>query len=405
VSLLFEKLESQIALMGKSIANQGQTIAEQSEIAFGLLQQASNNDMIWGQIMQARHQDAGFRGAAPMPGKDSEPFNTVVPLPAYPERATIYAADGSQIYPDPHGPAAYWLTNIGIFIYHHGHDFLPEMISEPQLFYEEPDVRDVEGRLIANAAINARRTVYEMQALSAAATRQAEDAEPRLALYDGPLIGMPMGKDVANAQELTMDYHEAIDFMYDAGTVLCGYVDRPSSRFVIYTLYLMTLESDSITRGNVQNAPIEGLMDVDLYKRYLPSGARSALLIQQSPLNKDYKEQHGDHQEIAFFYMNTAASNQEPYIARVEVPMWVAKRPAMVAQAQALIYHQCQIIDRYPYSLTRADEIAVVQPAERRALDERIAIAMLSNQQNPARSQKLNTKGFARSGRQQHQGV
>src|SRR5262249_53919822 len=106
-----------------------------------------------------------------------------------------------------------------------------------------------------------------------------------------------------------------------------------------------------------------------------------------------------------FFYMNVAAAHQEPYLARVEIPMWVARDKAMVDALHALIYAQCQITDRYPYALTRADEVAVVPTFEKRALDEMIAVELLRHDQRLEISQKLNTKNLARHGHDQYQGV
>lgn len=401
MALPFDKIEPQVQQMGVEVADRGSTLAEQTISALDLLRRMDDLEAIWAQILTARQNDAGFRGAAPM----DEPINVSIPLPECPSLATVYAADGSQIYPDPHAPAPYWLTNIGVFIYHHGVDRLPEIVVEPELFFREADVRDREGRLIPSAVINARRTVYEMQMLSKVATRDAADADPRVALYDGPLIGMPMGKDVPNANMLAADYHEAVDFMYDLGVALAGYVDRPSSRFMIYTILLMTLEQEQITRGNVGGATFEGVNDQDLYKVILKPGERSGLMIQQSPLNKEYKDRHGDHQEICFFYLNTASAGQEAYLARVEVPMWVAQRKALVNAVHAVLYSQCQITDRYPYALTRADEIAVVQPAEKRHLEDMIAVELLRNRQALEASRKLNTKNLARHGRRHYEGV
>lgn len=388
--------------MGQALANRNLTVAEQARLAIDHLRQLTDLEAIWSQIMLARRHDAGFRGAGPL----DEPINMPVPLPPCPLRGTILAADGSQIYPDQHGPAPYWLTNIGVYIYHHGVDWLPESVVEPQLYYREEDVRDADGRLIANAAINARRAVYEMQQLAAVTTRYAENAaRPLVAVYDGPLIGMPMGKEVGDAAMLTADYHEAMDFLLDAGAALAGYVDRPSSRFVVYTIFLMTLDEPDITRGVLQSAALEGLTDADLYRTLLGPGERSALMIQQSPLNKEYKDRYGDHQEIVFFYLNTASPEQDPYLARVEVPMWVARDRELVDAVHALLYSQCQITDRYPYALTRADEVTIVQPAEKRGLDDLIAIELLRHWQPVETSQKLDSKNLARHGRQQHRGV
>lgn len=402
MSLQFEKLAPQVTQMGIELASRSITVAEQTELAGQFLMGLNDLDAIWQQIMVAREKDAGFRGAGPL----DESINQPIPLFNCPTQATILASDGSQIYPDPHGAALYWLTNIGVFVYYHGEDTLPEVITEPQLYFRDEDVRGPDDQMIANAAINARRAVYEMQQLARETLKRRNLAKPLLTIYDGPLLNFPMGKEVANAPQLSADYHESMSILQNIGAALTGYVDRPSSRFLIYTLYLMSLHPDEIRRGVLQNVgALERLTDADLYKLILGAGERSGMMVQQSPQNKEYREAFGVDQEIVFFYLNVSATHQEPYLARVEVPMWVARDKAMVAVVQALIYAQCQITDRYPYALTRADEIAVVHPVEKRAVDDMITVELLRNRQPVENSQKLSSKGLARFGRQQHQGV
>ncbi|GAB4549324.1 MAG: DNA double-strand break repair nuclease NurA [Anaerolineae bacterium] len=401
MTLYFEKLQGQINSLGITLADRSQTAARELEQAERLLRQLADVDDIWEQIKLARQNDAGFRGAAPM----NEPINVPYLLPPCPDRATIFAADGSQVFPDPHGPAAYYLTNIGVFIYHHGTDALPEFVVEPQLYFRDEDVLNFDGQMIPNSAVNARRTVFEMQTLARTLTERADAAPPLLALYDGPLLGTPIGKDVPDAATLQADYHEGMDFIWDADGLLAGYVDRPTSRFVLYTLFLMTLAPDEITAGNLGTLRLDGMSDVDVFKSLLPPGGRSALMVQQSPLNKDYADRWSPMHEIVFFYLNTASAGQSPYLARVEIPMWVARNAEAVNAIHALLYSQCQITDRYPYALTRADEIAVVSASEKRALDEMIAVALLKNQQPVESSQKLSSKWMARHGRRKHDGV
>ncbi|MBX3081684.1 MAG: DNA double-strand break repair nuclease NurA [Anaerolineae bacterium] len=401
MSLEFEKLTEQITAMGRELADRNVTTAEQTEIAGDFLMQLNDLKAIWRQIMIAREKDAGFRGAAPY----DEPINVPFPLPECPTEGTILAADGSQIYPDPHGAALYWLINIGVFTYLHGTDELPEVVTEPQLFFRPEEVHDQDNRPLANAAINAFRAVSEIKMLAREAHRNRQRVHPMIGLYDGPLLSLLMGKDVPNARALSADYHESFDVLEDAGAATVGYVDRPSSRFVIYTLYLMSLEPDAIKRGSLNSTgSLESVTDTDLYKRLLGPGERSGLMVQQSPQNKEYREINPDH-EIAFFYLNVASPLQEPYLARIEVPMIVASNKPLVDAVHALVYAQCQITDRYPYALTRADEIAVVHPHEKRALDELISIEMLKNQQHIETSQKLSTKGMARSGREAFKGL
>jgi len=401
LSLEFEKVVPQIAQMGAAIANRSVTVGEQTRAAGQQLLELNDLDAIWEKIYLARTNDAGFRGAAPM----DEPINVGIPLPECPSVATILAADGSQIYPDTHGPVLYYLTNIGVFVYPHGSDSLPDCVTEPQLFYENQDVRNPDGRVIPNAAINAHRAVYEMQLLARETVARRNLSRPLLSLYDGPLLGLIMGKEVPNAHELTDNYHEAMGLLHNVGAALCGYVDRPNSTFVVGTIYLMSLDPEYVTRSHLQTAgPLEGLSDRDLYQWILRPGERCGLMVQQSPQNKNYKERSVD-QEVVFFYVNVSAAYQEAYLARVEIPMWVATSKAMVDSVHALVYAQCQITDRYPYALTRADEIAVVPSFEKRALDEMIAVELLRNEQPVEMSQKLSTKGMARHGREQHQGV
>ena len=398
MSLEFDKVVLQVQQMGATIANRSVTVAEQTRNAGQLLLTLNDLDAIWQQIHVARDKDAGFRGAAPF----EEPINVGFPLPEGPPLATILAADGSQIYPDLHGAALYWLTNIGVFIYPHGSEELPECITEPLLFYEDKDIRDPEGRVIANAAINAHRSVYEMKMLAREALSHRHLPHPLLTIYDGPLLGFFMGKEVPNAAELTNDYFEAMTQLRDVGAVLAGYVDRPKSTFVVSTIYLMTLDASEITRSRLQTAgSLEGLADRDVYQWILGPGDRCGLMIQQSPRNKEYKAYNADL-EIVFFYLNVAASHQEPYLVRVEIPMWVARSQAMVDAVHALVYAQCQITDRFPYALTRADEIAVVPSFDKRALDEMIAVELFRHEQPVEMSKKLSTKGMARHGRDQH---
>jgi hypothetical protein len=402
LSIEFEKVVPQVVEMGSTVASRSASIVEQTHTAGEQLMELNDLDAIWEQIMLARQKDAGFRGAAPF----DEPINQPIPLPDCPSTATILASDGSQIYPDPHAAALYWLTNIAVFVYQHGVDGLPECITEPRLYYRDEDVRDPDGRLIPNAAINARRSIFEMQMLAREAFRHTHLSHPLLALYDGPLLTFAAGKEVSNAGQLMNDYHEAFNILNDAGAALAGYVDRPKSTFVVSTIYLMGLAEEQITRANLQTAGhLEGLSDRDLYQWILGSGDRSGMMIQQSPTNKQYKEEYTDDHEIVFFYMNVSSPTQEAYLARVEVPMWVARRKELVGQIQALVYSQCQITDRFPYVLTRADEIAVIPTYERKALDEMIMVELLRNQQHLEMSKKLNTKGLARSIRTQHQGV
>lgn len=405
MTLEFDKVVPQVERMGRALAARNITMSERVTLAWEWLQALGDVGAIRERILLARSRDAGFRGAAPLDGRD-EPPNRAYGLPPVPPRATILAADGSQVYPSIHSAAIYYLTNIGVFVYHHGLDDLPEQITEPELRYNEDHIRDEHGQVVTNTAVNARRTVAELQMLAREAWNRREIACPLLAISDGPLLFW-VGKDVPDGAQLQNDYlgalvhlhdtHAAMQRDYGFTASLAGYVDRPTSAFVVSLLHLMSLEDAEVRAAALQtNGALEGLTDQPLLYKLLKPGERTALLVQQSPQNKRYHDK-GENYEIAFFYLNVGVEHNY-HLARVEMPMWVAKQPAVVDQVHALVYDQCRMMWQYPYALTRADELAVVRGHERTQLDELIEIELRRHEQVVEHSEKLESKA-ARHGR------
>ena len=66
---------------------------------------------------------------------------------------------------------------------------------------------------------------------------------------------------------------------------------------------------------------------------------------------------------------------------------------------QTLLYQQCQMMGRYPYIITRADELAAVEGFEKRQLDNLIEIEVRRTGFNPDTYDKDLSKGLARPGR------
>lgn len=402
MTLEFEKVMPQVERMGRALAQRNITMSERALIAWDLLQALDDLDAIHARIQLARERDAGFRGAAPPDPETGirEPVNRAYPRPALPERATIIAADGSQIYPSLHAAALYYLTNVGVFVYHHGLSELPEQVTEPRLHYSEDDVRDNQGQIITTTAVNARRTLAERLVLAREAWARRDIDAPLLALSDGPLLWWA-NKDVPDGPQLERDYLGVLVHVHDLHThmqqahhtfaSLVGYVDRPTSSFLVSLVHLMRLTDDEVRRRYVENnGDLEGLIDQALLVRLLKPGERSALLVQQSPQNKRYHDK-GPNYEIAFFYVNVGTSN-EPHFARVEMPSWVARDAAMVDMTHALIVSQCEMMWRYPYALTRADELAVIRAHERNQLTEMIEVELRRNAQDVEHSQKEMSK-------------
>lgn len=409
MSLKFDKVLEQVQRMGRFAAYRTQDLSERGQQALDLLDTASDFEEAARKIELVRLRDAGYRGAAPF----EEDINARFDCPSAPRWATIIAVDGSQIYPDIHGAALYYLTNIAGFVYYHGSHELPEELCEPHLFYADSDVREEAGNgsVIKNTVVNARRTVQEIMTLTHYAYERRHYNNALLGILDGPLLWM-VGPDINNSVKLEADYRGALVHFHDIHTnmrelhqhnaCLIGYVDRHDSRFVIRLLHLLSLADEDVRRSIVEtDGPFEGLTDDWLFSRVLRPGQRSAVMIQQSPRNKSYRLDTGLNYEIAFFYLNVGSVGR-PHIARVEIPMWVAQLPEAVDEVHSLLVAQCELAGGYPYVLTRADELAVVGGQEKQQLNTLINIELLKNKQVVDSSPKQIGKGQARAGRRQH---
>lgn len=411
MSVEFNQLLDQVQHMGRYLGNRWSSAGDKLALALERFYNACDLAPIHERVRVVRGSGvSGYRGAAPLPTAMSEIVCGVGDLPYPPETGAIIAADGSQIYPDPHAPALYYLINIGVFTYFYangGIGRLPDQETAPVLYYTEKMLEDKDGRAVNNQTVNARRTVMEMQALAKRAwALKDREAHPIIALHDGGLLKFFGATEIAGAGELERDYFDALRKLYDAGAVLAGYPGQQRATFLISLLHLLALPLEDVNDANLKtNGDLEGLSDARLYEAILQPGQRSALMTQNSPQNFAYKQRLGDDFEIAFFYVNVSETDSErPQIARVDVPMWVASHPARVDALHALIVQQSHIQGRkrYPYALTRADELAVVSGREREQVGQLIRIAMLENGLMPEESEKLQTKSLARGSRQQY---
>ena len=391
--------------MGRYLEKRSLSNSDRLELALELFYAMTDMERVHERIELVRNASvSGYRGAAPLPRQYAELMCGVGNTPEMPPSATLVATDGSQIYPDPHATATYYLINIGVYIYHHGEPRLPQQFTSPELAYSDSKIKDEVGRLVNNQTVNARRSVDEMKWLARQAWEYRDEARPLVMIHDGPLLKFFGATEVTDARTIENEYMDALRELNEVKTVLSGYVDRPRSTYLISLLHLLSLADADVNEVNLKtNGMLEGLTDAQLFERVLTQpGQRSALMTQNSPQNVEYIRR-GEDYEIACFYMNVSAAGR-PVIARIDVPMWIAREPVDIDGLHALLLHQCSIQGRkpYPYALTRADELAVVNSVERDQLNHLINVEMLRNNLQPEASNKLQTKGLARGERRQH---
>ena len=93
-------------------------------------------------------------------------------------------------------------------------------------------------------------------------------------------------------------------------------------------------------------------------------------------------------------------------IARVDIPVWVARDKRAVNELHALLLTQCAMQGRnpYPYALTRADELAYVSGKDKAKLDEMISIELRKKGIDPhIFSAKMWGKELARAPQRKHE--
>ena len=401
MSLEFTKIIHDIQRMGRYLAYRDRD--ELIKLALEILREkGSDLEFVKQRIRMVRESDvSGYRGAAPPPDEaHGTAFDLTFAAPQVPEHAAIIAADGSQIYPDYNASSLYYLINIGVLVYYRGSGEVPYQETLPGIFYTDNYMLDEQRQLISNRTVNSRRTVAEIRTLWQQARLHRHSEYRVVALHDGNLLKFFGGSDIANSGSLMNEYMGLMVGLQDVNAIFGGYVDNPRSSYLISLLHLLDIEPYEITDANLQtDGELEGLTDALVMEHLLKPGERSAVMVQNSPTNYEYKKFNENH-EIAAFYVNVS-DHKRAHIARIDVPMWVAKDEGAVDKVHALVLEQCRMqgMRPYPYVLTRADELAFVSGREKEQVESLVRRELMKNN-IPQRegSAKRSSKDFAREG-------
>ena len=341
-----------------------------------------------------RHPALKFRAAIPT----HEPLDATYRLPSIPTEFTFIAADGSQIQPDSHGFAFYYLINVGSLVYRHGSGQAPEAYSQPTIGFTEDQVYEA-GQPVTGNLLDVKRDLAEITALT-----DLCEAEPSgtatVAVVDGTLIlwtlrDTPPADQARKAQE----YLRQLDRIREAGATPAAFISRPQRGEVARLLHLANVGGDVKRADDEPNPALQRLPDHLIFAS-LPPGARSALFVSPSSINHDYYGPAGH--TIRIFYLNLSAEGSDPVIARVEVPEWVAKDAERLALVHGAVVAQARITGDYPYALVRADELAFISSPEREAFEEMVTTSLVRAGAGAALSPKRYYKTLTRQGRRKY---
>ena len=401
MTLEFEKLSQEIERMGRTTSSRQAKREAQIATLKTKLQQVAVD---WVEIercvrlAQALADEKWFRAALPL--STDEPLDRGIVPPEPPAQATLIATDGSQILPDRHAPFLYYLINVGGMVYYHGgNGRSPHTFTVPQLVYPSDDL-DESIAPFNSASVSIKRDLAEIGILADTAWQNRYETAPVIAIMDQRLLYWPIGSiDQAETQNATKSWLAAMQKIRDSQAILTGYIVRPDKIAVLNMLHSLAVDQTDFKVESLTHSS-QSLNDADLFSEILQPGERSPLFLDISYRNQEtFAKQN---QEIAFFYLNPGRHGGK--IARVDIPVWAAQQPEVVAHLHGLLYHQCQImLGDYPYILTRADEEAVVGRRDQEYLDSLINLTMQRQGVIVEQTAKQDGKDLARAGKTRHQ--
>lgn len=354
MSLDYQSIRQQVKQLGEIAVIREQELRERKALALELLVSYAQDIAGLQQKISTtvRSYDPSLRCAMPV----DEPLNSTFPLPALGDEITILAADGSQISPDRHAEVNFAVVNVGSIQMRRGSASPPLTSIESQLFYDEQLYTST--GTISDASLALKRDLNERLILG----KLAQEAEPPVVAFsDGPmeLWGGKGGdsEERADYQESLRSYLAALTKLESLEVITAGYVDKPAANLVVRALEVaMTPQAELSELKSLH--PLRGVTDITLYGDLLQAGERSAVMAIQSQSAKMY----AGPLQLHFFYLNVGSPGR-PYLARVEIPAWVAHRSESLEILQATLVEQCRVmgVRPYPYLLHRAHETAVVK--------------------------------------------
>ncbi len=278
------------------------------------------------------------------------------PAPALPKNYSLLSADGSQIVPNRHRALQFGLINIGILTVSFGSGQPPEIKLVSELL-DHDEIVDEEGNLASEDDIALVRDLRERVLIRDEITPQL--TRPILTVTDGPLdIFYRSDIQGKKAQDAQRKVYQLDQHLQQEGILSAGYIDKPGSSMLHNMLEIFK----EFENGPRREAEKRRISDRLLLNNRIHPGERSAVFEIISKRRGDPV----DRLQVAFFYMNVSMVKDHPWLARVEVPLWISQQPELVGLIHAILLADAQVLDShpYPYSLHRAHELAIVKQAE-----------------------------------------
>ncbi|CAG0976865.1 hypothetical protein ANAEL_01503 [Anaerolineales bacterium] len=363
----YQEIYTQIKEIGQGAKEGKRRKEEAQDLAKSLLETHSSQlDFLRSKVDSTKEADANIRCAVPL----DEELASHHPVSGSIIRATIIAADGSQIVPNRHEALQYYVINVGAIAMQIGSGNTPEVETETELRVLD----EFDDTYFSDSQVALQRDVAERKKLLAMAEK-----------YSGTVIALTEGQlelwgsvDNENAREFEkslQDYLRALEEMRQKQIIAGGYVDKPGANWVVKLLEIAGTPQDELKNVR-KNRLLAGATDLWLFSQILGEYERSAVFALQARSAEKYQGALAIH----FFYINVGDA-KHPKIARVDAPLWVVENPNMLNVLHLVLVEQSKIMGKspFPYLLHRAHEIAVVTHREKEEIDRMLAREILSN--------------------------
>lgn len=387
MALDFQQVRQQVIKMGENAPLRAQYLREKRDKALEILHKyAAELEALRSKVDAAISANPNLRCALP---KD-ENLNHHRTCSALPEKATLLAADGSQINPDRHASVDYCLVNVGAIQMRYGEVDSPITTVRSQLFYDEQMY--IGGGRISERMVALMRDLRERTLLADLAK---EVEAPVITLTDGPLelwVGREGALEAREYEKRFQEYLGALRELHQLGASTAGYIDKPRGDLLVRLLEIATLPMDELDKAGREHRPYRGIADADLFHILLQPEERSAVFGIQSRNADKYTAELALH----FFYLNVGRDDVHPYPVRVEIPAWVANDAGKLDDLHSILIQQCRVLGSrtYPYLLHRSHEVAVVTQDEKKQVENMIALELRRRGlEIDGESQKQSTKG------------
>lgn len=364
----FQLVQQQVSSLGDVAVQREQTLEMRRRQALDLLEEYGGElERLREKVRSAERADPGIRCALPV----REPLDSHFPLPAEVHTGCLLAADGSQITPSRHEAVLFGLVNVGGIRMVPGSPAPPETCVKCLLYYGD-DLEPGTGGM-GEDSLSLERDLMERELLA----QMAKESPPgAVTLTDGPLELWGATNEQRPEGRRFLDilgkYQEALLELHRHHAAPAGYVDKPAANLVVRLLEVAKTGENEM-QGIKNHHPLLGVREQDLYEQILEPGERTAVFAMQSQAAKMYRDVLGLH----FFYLNVGRPGK-PWLARVEVPRWVAENKQMLDDVHAVLVRQSRILGTrpYPYLLHRAHEAAVVSLDEREQVSQMIVMEL-----------------------------